>query len=89
MTAQPVDPSDPEDAWQMRFANAVEFFILALLDLHNTNPWPDDFPAVDAAMLDLATRLWEKGFSQTEIRRAYEAALSGLVSFAAGDEIRR
>jgi hypothetical protein len=82
-----LDPTDPEDAWQMRFSNALTTFGLALYDLHHTNPWPQH-PAVDKAMSHVATDLWKHGFSVTEIRSALERATADLVTYAAGEEKR-
>jgi hypothetical protein len=82
-----MDPTDPEDAWQMRFSNVLAAFGYALYDLHHTNPWPE-FTAIDKAISDIATDLWDKGFSQTEIRNACERAIADLTRYAAGVESR-
>lgn len=39
-------------------------------------------------MTHLITELWDHGFSQTEIREAFEAALAELPRYAAGEEVR-
>ena len=83
-----MDPKDPQDAWQLRFSNALHTFGLALLHLHHTNPWPEH-RAINQAIGDIATDLWKHGFSHTEIRGALEAALTDLATYAAGEEIRR
>lgn len=82
-----MDPTDPDDAWQMRFSNAVEAFGYVLYDLHHTNPWPE-IPAIDQAVGTIATILWNKGFSQTDIMRAYKSAIADLSNYAAGEETR-
>ena len=44
--------------------------------------------ALDQATNTLMTALWDQGFSQTEIRNAYEAALADMNRYAAGEEQR-
>ena len=39
-------------------------------------------------MTHLMTELWDQGFSQTEIREAFEAALAAMPDYAAGEERR-
>ncbi len=39
-------------------------------------------------MTQLMTELWDQGFSQTEIREAFEAALVAMPDYAAGEERR-
>lgn len=82
-----MDPTDQEDAWQMRYANILEGFGIALYDLHHTNPWPER-PALNLAISDIACDLWKRGFSETEIRAAYEFALAGLPNYTAGQDKR-
>lgn len=36
----------------------------------------------------LMTELWDKGFSQTEIRQAFNAAVTDMPRYAAGEERR-
>lgn len=66
---------------------AVHELGLALKELHQTNPWPD-LPLLPRAMNHLMTELWDQGFSQTEIREAFESAVTGLPRYAAGDVVR-
>ena len=82
-----MDAESPEDEWQNRHMNAVYQFGLAIAELHKTNPWPER-SSLDAAMVNLATEFWDHCFSQTEIRRAFEAALADLPRYAAGEERR-
>jgi hypothetical protein len=83
----PNDPDDPSDAWQSRYDAAVREFGVALKDLRATNPWPDQ-PLLPKAMIYLATELWDRCFSQSDIRQALEAAIDELPRYAAGEEIR-
>lgn len=58
-----------------------------LAAMHKTNPWPDN-PLLPAAMNYLMTELWDRGFSQTEIRESFEAASADLPRYAASEERR-
>jgi hypothetical protein len=78
---------DKEDAWQQRYDAAVYQFGLALKELHSSNPWPD-LPLLPKAMNYLMTELWDQGFSQTEIRQAFDEAVADMPRYAAGEEIR-
>ena len=44
--------------------------------------------AIDQIVIYLMTELWDQGFSQTETRRAFLAALSDMDRYAAGEERR-
>ena len=79
--------NDPQDAWQMRFSKEVSKFASTLSDLKENNPWPDN-SALEAAMVYLMTELWDRQFSQTDIRSAFQGAIDQLPGYAAGSEIR-
>ena len=83
------DQNNPsaEDEWQDRSLAAVHYFGLALKTLHQTNPWPE-LPLLPKAMNHLVTELWDQGFSQTEIRDAFDAAIADMPGYAAGEEVR-
>jgi hypothetical protein len=83
----PMDPNDPNDAWQVRFSTVIYDFGVALRELHDNNPWPDR-PLLPVAMNYLMTELWDHYFSQTEIREAFETAIADLPRYAGGDETR-
>jgi hypothetical protein len=80
-----VDVSD-QDQWQDRWMAAVYDFAAALKNSHERNPWPDR-PLLPQAMNYLMTELWDRHFSQTEIRTAFEDAVTNLSRYA-GDEVR-
>lgn len=73
--------------WQERYVLTVTEFAVALLELQKTNPWPS-LPVLPMAINFLATELWDKGLSQTEIRNALEGASSDLPRYTAGENIR-
>lgn len=78
---------DINDAWQIRFQNVVWKFGEDIAALHHSNPWPDQ-PLLFQAINHLATELWDKGFTQAEIRDAFEAAVADMPGYATGDERR-
>ena len=81
------DPNHLHDDWQLKSSNTVWRFGQDLKALHQTNPWPDQSLLMQAINL-LMTELWDNGFSQTEIREAFQAAVSDIPRYAAGDERR-
>ena len=80
-------PASAEDEWQLRCSSAVYQFGLQLKELHESNPWPDS-PLLPQAINHLKTELWDRGFSQTEIRQAFEGAVADMPRYAAGEEVR-
>ncbi|WP_333605184.1 hypothetical protein [Novosphingobium sp.] len=76
-----------EDAWSTAWLSAVHDASKTLKRLHETNPWPH-LPLLPQAINYLMTELWDRGFSQTEIRQAFEEAVADMPRYAAGDEIR-
>ncbi|WP_091752161.1 hypothetical protein [Brevundimonas sp. 374] len=81
------DPDSPNDAWQLRLSDVVWRFGQDLKALHQTNPWLDQ-PLLPQAINSLMTELWDAGFSQTEIRDAFAAAIADMPRYAAGEERR-
>ena len=76
------------DEWQSRWLDAIYQLVSSLKELEQTNPWPEQ-PLLPQAMNYLMTELWDRGFSQTQIRQAFEDAVSDMPRYAAGDEVRR
>jgi hypothetical protein len=81
------DQQLPEDQWRDRSLDAVYRFALALKELHESNPWPEQRLLL-SAMNHLMTELWDEGFSQTEIREAFEQAIADMPRYAVGEEVR-
>ena len=73
--------------WQARLYEASNRFSVALRELHDTNPWPEQAELAQA-INTLATELWDRCFSLTEIRTALEAAAADLPLYAASQEVR-
>ena len=89
MSRHPEQPNQAaKDKWQAAFHEAAYQFSVSLRELHDTNPWPEDHPALESAINTLATELWDRCFSVTEIRAAFEKAAADLPRYAAGHEVR-
>jgi hypothetical protein len=76
------------DAWQTALYEASHRYAVTLRELGDTNPWPEH-AILGQAIGTLATELWDRCFSMTEIMRAFHEATASLPHYAAGDEIRR
>ena len=73
---------------QQDFLNGATYELSVLAkELHDSDPHAE-IPILDRAMSTLATELWDRCFSQTEIRTAFEQAIADLSRYAAGEEIR-
>lgn len=75
-----------EDARRDRALNAAADMAVVCEELrgstiHGLNP-------LDIVMNDLMTELWDRGFSQSEIRTAFGGALGDMDRYAAGEERR-
>ena len=79
-------PSD-EDRWTDRWLAAVYDFSVGISELDRINPWPDK-PLLPKAMNTLMTDLWDSGFSQAQIRDAFEKAILDMPRYTAGRETR-
>ena len=77
------DASKLEDQWQSQSLAAVDQFASALGDLHKSNPWPE-FPLLPRAINHLMTELCDLGFTQSEIRAAFEEAVADMPRYTAG-----
>ena len=89
MIDHPAQPDQiAKDQWQTDLYEAVYRLSVSLRELHETNPWPEDHSVLSQAINTLATELWDRCFSVTEIRTAFEEAASDLPRYAAGQETR-
>jgi len=75
------------DNWQTALYDASYRYSLAVKELHETNPWPDN-PVLAQAINTLCTELWDRSFSVTEITSAFREAAADLPRYATGDEVR-
>jgi hypothetical protein len=75
-----------ETPWEVECDNAAWAFGQQCRDFKKSNPY--DLVALDRIINTLMTELWDNGFSQTEIRSAFEQALADMPRYAAGLEKR-
>lgn len=75
-----------ETPWELECDKAAWTFGQRCRDLNGSNPY--DLIALDHIINTLMTELWDNGFSQTEIRSAFEQALADMPRYAAGLEKR-
>ena len=78
---------EPDDRWQEEWMGAVQILGEALKEKHRKNPWPH-IPVLPEAMKYLMTELWDGGFSGTEIKAAFEAAIHDIPTYTAGADRR-
>lgn len=72
--------------WEGRCLEAASAFGAHCVELRATNPYGR--PVLSVIANDLLTVLWDRTFSQTEIRTAFEKALADLQEYAAGEDRR-
>ncbi|HVZ30228.1 MAG TPA: hypothetical protein VG839_07530 [Asticcacaulis sp.] len=80
------EPRSAEDLWQDALFAAGYDYAEVCARLRDDNPMALD--ALGHSLAYLATELWDRGFSQTEIREAFTEAVTLLVPYAAGEERR-
>lgn len=74
-----------DDHWTSVASTAAWEFGSRCADLHRSNCHDCVLEWIINALM---TELWENGFSQLEIRRAFEKALLDMPRYAAGEERR-
>ena len=75
-----------EIPWEGQAMTATWAFARTCLELAKCNPYEHD--ALTWVMNTLMTELWDNGFSQSEIRTAFEHAIEDMPRYAAGEEKR-
>ena len=79
---------EPEEIpWEARCADAAYDFGLRCAEPSSQNPHAPSAP-LDSIIQGLMTELWDRNFSQSEIRAAFEKAIKDMPRYAAGDERR-
>ncbi|HVX57576.1 MAG TPA: hypothetical protein VHA37_07645 [Candidatus Saccharimonadales bacterium] len=78
--------NEEEIPWEGRRIDEAYKFASRCKELRDSNPY--DRPALEQIMVDVMTELWDRGFSQSEIKAAFERALNELPKYAAGEERR-
>ena len=74
------------DPWEGRATRAASEFALNCEKLRSENPYSE--AALVVIVNTLMTELWDRGFSQLEIRTAFEGAVIDMPRYAAGVERR-
>jgi len=83
-----MEDRERNDEWQSKWLAVVSQLAAMLKEMEHANPWPAQ-PLLLQAMNYLMTELWDGGFSQTQIRQAFDDAVADLPRYAAGNEVRR
>jgi hypothetical protein len=86
MPSEDLPPQDAEP-WGHRYTSVTYEFATQCAKLRDAYPY-DDAAALDAIMVYLATELWDRGFSQSEIKASFETAIDLLKPYCAGEERR-
>jgi hypothetical protein len=72
--------------WEGQMTQSAWEFGLKCAELRRSNPY--ELVALDWIINALMTELWDNGFSQSEIRAAFERAVADMSRYAAGEERR-
>jgi hypothetical protein len=76
-----------EEPWESQCSNAAYNFALRCAQLVKSNPYSLPAP-LNVLINTLMTELWDRNFSQTEIRVAFAEAIKDMPRYAAGEERR-
>ncbi|MCQ1780409.1 hypothetical protein NOJ05_24615 [Neorhizobium galegae] len=74
------------DNWQSASLAAATDFAVRCAHLYSRPPSSE--PTLVGIINTLMTELWDRNFSQEEIRTAFQAALDDMPCYAAGEERR-
>lgn len=76
-----------EVPWEGQCADAAYEFALCCASLAARNPYNSAAP-LNRIINTLMTELWDRNFSQSEIRTAFQEAIENMPRYAAGEERR-
>jgi len=79
---------DDTHPWEGQCYDAAHDFGHRCAELAKSNPYGDRVGPLGSLINTLMTELWDNGFSQSEIRAAFEAAVRDMPRYAAGRERR-
>jgi len=74
-----------EITWQQQASQAASVFASKCADLNQSNPTES---VLDFFINTLMTELWDNGFSQSAIRKAFEGAIADMPRYSGGQEQR-
>jgi hypothetical protein len=75
-----------EEPWEGQSLTAAAVFARRCAELYSANPYSQ--APLESIINALMTELWDRGFSQSEIRSAFEKAIADMPRYAAGEERR-
>jgi hypothetical protein len=75
-----------ENPWEGQCLKAAEDFASKCAELYSSNPYFE--VPLESIINTLMTELWDRGFSQSEIRSAFEKAVADMNRYAAGKDRR-
>jgi hypothetical protein len=79
--------SDENDIpWEGQCLDTAAAFALRCAELYSINPYSET--PLRSIINTFMTELWDNGFSQSEIRNAFEQAVADMPRYAAGEERR-
>lgn len=78
--------NEQEIPWEAQCDKAAYDFGLRCAELYLSNPYSE--VPLHRMINNLMTELWDRGFSQSEIRSAFEKAVADMPRYAAGEERR-
>jgi hypothetical protein len=79
-------PNNDEVPWELKCLEAASSFAARCKELYASNPY-SEIP-LHSILNTLMTELWDSGFSQSEIREAFNDAVLDMPRYAAGEERR-
>ena len=79
--------NEHDTPWEGLCTDAAWAFARQCADLKRNNPY--EFDALENIINTLMTELWDNGFSQSEIRTAFEKAILDMPRYTAGEERRK
>ena len=78
--------TDEDIPWEAGYLRDGHAFAERCAHYRDSNPYGQ--PALEAIMVYVATELWDRGFSRSEIKSAFEKGVELLASYAAGENRR-
>ncbi len=67
---------EEENPWELQCLDAAHDFALRCTELYSSNPYSE--VPLRRVINSLVTELWDRGFSQSEIRTAFEEAVANM-----------
>jgi hypothetical protein len=76
---------DDDCPWEARCFEAARVFGRECADLTKSNPYGVQTDPLGSLINTLMTELWDNGFSQSQIRTAFQAAIRDMPRYTAGE----